>query len=54
MRSSVLKSDRAIEVNIQIMRVFIKLRQMVFAHDDLTKTQTYHGRMFIKKRLKSY
>ena len=28
MPSSVLRSERAIKVNIQIMRVFIKLRQM--------------------------
>ena len=35
MLSSVLKSNRAIQVNIQIMRVFIKLRQMYISHDDL-------------------
>ena len=35
MLSSVLNSDRAIEVNIQIMRVFTKLRQMIESHKDL-------------------
>ena len=29
MRSSILKSDRAIEVNIQIMRIFTKMREMI-------------------------
>lgn len=35
MLSSVLNSDRAIQVNIQIMRSFVRLRQMVTSHDDL-------------------
>ena len=35
MLSSVLKSKRAIKVNIQIMRIFIKLRQMYLRHEDL-------------------
>ena len=35
MLSSVLKSDRAIEVNIQIMRIFTKIRQMLFDNTDL-------------------
>jgi len=35
MLSSVLRSKRAIKVNIQIMRIFIKLRQMYLRHDDL-------------------
>jgi len=33
--SSVLKSDRAVHVNIQIMRAFIKMRQMYISHEDL-------------------
>ena len=37
MLSSVLKSDRAVEANIQIMRVFVKLRQMVLDNEDLRK-----------------
>lgn len=35
MLSGVLNSDRAIEVNIQIMRAFVKLREMVASHKDL-------------------
>jgi len=37
MLSSVLNSDRAIQVNIQIMRAFTKLRQMLMTHADLKK-----------------
>lgn len=36
MLSSVLNSDRAISVNIEIMRTFVKLRQLVTEHKDLT------------------
>jgi len=35
MLSSVLKSDRAISVNIQIVRTFVKLREMLSTHKDL-------------------
>jgi phage regulator Rha-like protein len=37
MLSSVLNSDRAIQVNIQIMRAFTQLRQMLLTHDDLKR-----------------
>ena len=37
MLSSVLNSDRAIEVNIQIIRVFVKLKQILISHKDLEK-----------------
>ena len=37
MLSSVLKSDRAIQVNIQIMRAFTKMRQMIFGNTELRK-----------------
>jgi hypothetical protein len=37
MLSSVLNSERAIQVNIHIMRAFILLRKMVTIHDDLRK-----------------
>ena len=37
MLSSVLNSKRAIQVNIQIMRAFNKLRQMLAAHKDLKR-----------------
>jgi hypothetical protein len=35
MLSSVLNSDRAILVNIEIMRAFVKLRQLLSTHKDL-------------------
>ena len=35
MLSSVLNSERAIKVNIQIMRTFTKLREMLMTHKDL-------------------
>jgi hypothetical protein len=37
MLSSVLKSNRAIQVNIQIMRTFTQLRKMLSSHEDLKK-----------------
>ncbi len=37
MLSSVLNSDRAIDVNIQIMRVFTKLRELMLSHKDLAR-----------------
>lgn len=36
MLSSVLKSDRAVSVNIEIMRTFVKLRRLISEHQDLT------------------
>jgi hypothetical protein len=35
MLSSVLNSPRAIAINIQIMRVFVKMRQMIISYKDL-------------------
>jgi hypothetical protein len=35
MLSSVLKSDRAIEVNIQIIRLFTKMKEFILEHKDL-------------------
>jgi phage regulator Rha-like protein len=37
MLSSVLNSNRAIQVNIQIMRTFTKLREIIATHKDLVK-----------------
>ena len=37
MLSGLLNSDRAIEVNIAIMRTFVKLRRMLEAHAALAK-----------------
>lgn len=37
MLSSVLTSERAVEVNVLIMRAFVKLRQLLATHADLTR-----------------
>jgi hypothetical protein len=37
MLSSVLKSERAVRVNIEIMRTFVRLREIVASNADLTK-----------------
>ena len=37
MLSSVLRSKRAVQVNIEIMRAFVRLRQMLAAHKDLAR-----------------
>jgi hypothetical protein len=37
MLSSVLRSKRAIQVNIQIMRIFLQLRRMLETHKDLKR-----------------
>jgi phage regulator Rha-like protein len=37
MLSSVLKSKRAVQVNIEIIRTFVKLREMMAAHKDLER-----------------
>ena len=37
MLSSVLRSDRAVRVNIEIMRTFVRLRQMLQANADLAR-----------------
>ncbi len=37
MLSSVLHSDRAVQVNIAIMRAFLQLRAMLATHEDLRR-----------------
>jgi hypothetical protein len=37
MLSSVLRSPRAIQVNIEIMRAFVRLRQMLASHAELAR-----------------
>jgi len=37
MLSSVLRSKRAVQVNIAIMRTFVKLREMMASHKDLAR-----------------
>ena len=54
MLSSVINSERAIQVNIQIMRVFTKLRELLITHRDLQKKIDEHDTQiaFIFKLLK--
>ena len=40
MLSSVLNSERAVEVNIQIKRTFVKLRELMSTHKDLARKMT--------------
>lgn len=40
MLSSVLRSERAVEVNVQIMRAFVKLREVMATHKDLARKIT--------------
>lgn len=37
MLSSVLRSERAVQVNIEIMRAFVRLRRMLATHEDLAR-----------------
>ena len=37
MLSSVIHSERAIQVNIMIMRAFVRLREMIASHKDLAR-----------------
>ena len=37
MLSSVLRSDRAVHVNVEIMRAFVRIRRMVSDHKDLSR-----------------
>jgi ORF6N domain len=47
MLSSVLRSRRAIEVNIAIMSVFVRLREMMAAHKELAvKLRENEGTLF--------
>ena len=37
MLSSVLRSDRAVQVNVEIMRAFVRLRRLLASHADLSR-----------------
>ncbi len=37
MLSSVLRSQRAVQVNIEIMRAFVRLREMLASHSELSR-----------------
>ncbi|MBU1863885.1 MAG: ORF6N domain-containing protein [Candidatus Omnitrophica bacterium] len=49
MLSSVLNSNRAIEVNIQIMRAFVRIRELIANHKDLRKKIEELEEKFTKK-----
>jgi len=44
MLSSVLRSGRAVQVNIAIVRTFVKLRQMLATNEDLARKVARHDR----------
>lgn len=48
MLSSVLRSERAIQVNIAIMRAFVRMRQLLASHKGLMEKilamETGHGK----------
>ena len=41
MLSSVLRSDRAVLVNVEIMRAFVRLRRVLITHADLARKRPY-------------
>jgi hypothetical protein len=49
MLSSVLRSDRAIRVNIEIMRTFVQLRRASAAHEDLRRKIEHMERSYDAK-----
>ena len=46
MLSSVLKSDRAIDVNVEIMRTFVRLREILASHKDLARKLAALGKKY--------
>ncbi len=48
MLSSVLSSERAVEVNIQIMRTFTRLREMILTHKELAHKLAQLERKIVK------
>jgi hypothetical protein len=49
MLPSVLRSKRAVQVNIAIMRAFVRLRQMLAAHKDLADRLRTMARKYDKR-----
>ena len=47
MLSSVLSSPRAIRVNVEIIRAFVRLRRMLSTHAELARPR--HGRGFVRR-----
>ena len=48
MLSTVLKSERAIEMNIIIMRAFVKIRNLIYSNKDLAQKVDEHSRQIGK------
>jgi len=48
MLSSVLKSEKAIQINIQIIDAFVRMRQLALAHKDLAKRLSDLEQYFIQ------
>ena len=46
MLSSVLRSQRAVQVNIEIMRAFVRLRRMIASHEALARKLTEMERKY--------
>jgi hypothetical protein len=44
MLSSVLRSDRAADVNVAIMRTFVRLREILATHEDIARKVKDHDR----------
>ncbi|NQU17077.1 MAG: ORF6N domain-containing protein [Candidatus Saganbacteria bacterium] len=53
MLSSVLKSKRAVQVNIAIMRTFVRLKQVLATHKDLAQKLTQLEDKFEKRCIKN-
>jgi len=49
MLSSVLRSKRAVLVNVEIIRTFVKLRRILLTHDDLSKKLASMERKYDKQ-----
>lgn len=49
MLSSVLKSKRAVQVNVQIIRTFVRLRQMLASNEDLARKLAAMERKYDKR-----
>ena len=49
MLSGVLRSKRAVLVNIEIMRTFVKLRKILATHDELARKLTSLERKYDKQ-----
>jgi len=49
MLSSVLRSERAVQVNIEIMRAFVKLRKLLAGHRELAEKLAQIERKYDKQ-----